>query len=68
MKADAPIDLRGNSSSRETHDGLQCGYCAPGRVCPAAAMLEEVAAGEFRHVTIDLVGEGVLDDDESASA
>lgn len=26
-------------------DALQCGYCTPGQVCSAAAMLGEVAAG-----------------------
>ena len=27
------------------HDGFQCGYCTPGQVCSASAMLEEIAAG-----------------------
>jgi len=27
------------------HDGFQCGYCTPGQVCSATAMLEEIAAG-----------------------
>ena len=27
------------------HDALQCGYCTPGQICSAAAMLDEVAAG-----------------------
>jgi xanthine dehydrogenase YagT iron-sulfur-binding subunit len=27
------------------HDALQCGYCTPGQICSAAAMLGEVAAG-----------------------
>ena len=25
------------------HDGFQCGYCTPGQVCSATAMLEELA-------------------------
>ena len=28
-----------------THDGFQCGYCTPGQICSATAMLEEIRAG-----------------------
>ena len=27
------------------HDGFQCGYCTPGQICSAAAMLDEARAG-----------------------
>lgn len=27
------------------HDGYQCGYCTPGQICSATAMLEEIANG-----------------------
>jgi len=36
------------------HDGFQCGYCTPGQICAASAMLEEVAAGMPSYVTRDL--------------
>jgi xanthine dehydrogenase YagT iron-sulfur-binding subunit len=36
------------------HDGFQCGYCTPGQICSAAAMLDELAAGIPSHVTPDL--------------
>jgi xanthine dehydrogenase YagT iron-sulfur-binding subunit len=36
------------------HDGLQCGYCTPGQVCSAVAMLQEVRSGMPSHVTADL--------------
>ena len=25
------------------HDGFQCGYCTPGQICSATAMLDELA-------------------------
>lgn len=36
------------------HDGFQCGYCTPGQICSAHALLEEIANGEPSAVT----GEG----------
>ncbi|WP_150290126.1 aldehyde dehydrogenase iron-sulfur subunit PaoA [Sphingobium estronivorans] len=37
-----------------THDGYQCGYCTPGQICSAVAVLDEIAAGIPSHVTDDL--------------
>lgn len=39
------------------HDGFQCGYCTPGQICAAAAMLREVEAGMPSYVTPDLAAE-----------
>ena len=36
------------------HDGFQCGYCTPGQICSAVAMLGEIKAGIPSHVTADL--------------
>ena len=36
------------------HDGFQCGYCTPGQICSAVAMLGELKAGVPSHVTTDL--------------
>ncbi|MGY4161997.1 xanthine dehydrogenase YagT iron-sulfur-binding subunit [Bradyrhizobium sp. USDA 4461] len=36
------------------HDGYQCGYCTPGQICSAVAVLAEVKAGIPSHVTDDL--------------
>lgn len=36
------------------HDGFQCGYCTPGQICAASAMLREIADGMPSYVTADL--------------
>ena len=36
------------------HDGYQCGYCTPGQICSAVAVLAEIKAGVPSHVTADL--------------
>ncbi|MDR7124263.1 2Fe-2S iron-sulfur cluster-binding protein [Pseudotabrizicola sp. 4114] len=38
------------------HDGFQCGYCTPGQICSATAMLKEIAAGWPSHASADLTG------------
>jgi xanthine dehydrogenase YagT iron-sulfur-binding subunit len=38
------------------HDGYQCGYCTPGQICSAVAVLGEIKAGIPSHVSADLVG------------
>jgi xanthine dehydrogenase YagT iron-sulfur-binding subunit len=36
------------------HDGYQCGYCTPGQICSAVAVIDEIKAGIPSHVTEDL--------------
>jgi xanthine dehydrogenase YagT iron-sulfur-binding subunit len=36
------------------HDGFQCGYCTPGQICSAVAVLAEIKAGVPSYVTGDL--------------
>ncbi|MBB4615671.1 2Fe-2S iron-sulfur cluster-binding protein [Novosphingobium taihuense] len=37
-----------------THDGFQCGYCTPGQICSAKAMMQELAEGWASAQTQDL--------------
>jgi len=36
------------------HDGYQCGYCTPGQICSAMAVIDEIKAGIPSHVSADL--------------
>jgi xanthine dehydrogenase YagT iron-sulfur-binding subunit len=42
-------------------DALQCGYCTPGQICSAAAMLGEAAAGWPSAASASLTGPVTLD-------
>ncbi|HEX8337773.1 MAG TPA: 2Fe-2S iron-sulfur cluster-binding protein, partial [Pyrinomonadaceae bacterium] len=33
------------------YDAFQCGYCTPGQICSAVALLDEARRGEVSHVT-----------------
>ncbi|MFB4303993.1 (2Fe-2S)-binding protein [Actinomadura sp. NTSP31] len=45
-------------------DAFQCGYCTPGQLCSATAVLDEADQGWPSAVTEDLSADPVLDDDE----
>ncbi len=36
------------------NDGFQCGYCTPGQICAAVALLDEIKNGCVSYVTSDL--------------
>ncbi len=36
------------------HDGYQCGYCTPGQICSAVAVLDEIRRDVPSHVSADL--------------
>ncbi|MES2573220.1 MAG: aldehyde dehydrogenase iron-sulfur subunit PaoA [Verrucomicrobiota bacterium] len=49
-----PENLHPMQAAFVKHDGFQCGYCTPGQICSAVAMLREIEAGIPSHVTADL--------------
>jgi xanthine dehydrogenase YagT iron-sulfur-binding subunit len=49
-----PANLHPMQAAFVKHDGYQCGYCTPGQICSAVAVLEEIAAGIPSHVSADL--------------
>ena len=46
-----PSKLHPMQAAFVKHDGYQCGFCTPGQICSAVAMLEEMKAGMPSHVT-----------------
>jgi xanthine dehydrogenase YagT iron-sulfur-binding subunit len=50
----APDSLHPMQAAFVKHDGYQCGYCTPGQICSAVAVLDEIKAGIPSHVTADL--------------
>jgi len=49
-----PKNLHPMQAAFVKHDGYQCGFCTPGQICAAVAMLEEIKAGVPSHVTADI--------------
>ena len=46
------------------HDGYQCGYCTPGQICSAVAVLDEIRAGIPSHVTKDIAAKPAMSAEE----
>ncbi|CAM3989654.1 xanthine dehydrogenase YagT iron-sulfur-binding subunit [Pedobacter westerhofensis] len=49
-----PDSLHPMQAAFVKHDGYQCGYCTPGQICSAVAVLQEIKAGIPSHVSADL--------------
>lgn len=46
------------------HDGYQCGYCTPGQICSAVAVIEEIKAGIPSHASGDITRRPRITGDE----
>src|ERR1700722_13053288 len=52
-----PDNLHPMQASFVKHDGYQCGYCTPGQICSAVAVLGEIKAGIPSLVSADLTAQ-----------
>jgi xanthine dehydrogenase YagT iron-sulfur-binding subunit len=59
-----PEHLHAMQAAFVRHDGYQCGYCTPGQICSAVAVLDEIKAGVPSHVSADLNARPQLTDGE----
>jgi len=55
-----PANLHPMQAAFVKHDGYQCGYCTPGQICSAVAVLGEIKAGIPSHATANLTGKPLL--------
>ncbi|MBB4657533.1 2Fe-2S iron-sulfur cluster-binding protein [Parvularcula dongshanensis] len=60
----APGALSSMQKAFVEHDGYQCGYCTPGQICSATAMLEEAKQGWPSYVSDDLESRPALTREE----
>ena len=56
--------LSAMQSAFVAHDGFQCGYCTPGQICSATAMIDEARAGWPSYVSATLESDTALTDEE----
>lgn len=59
-------DLHPLQAAFVKHDAYQCGYCTPGQICSAKAMIDEAESGWASFVSEDLTGEVRLSREEIA--
>ena len=55
-----PEDLHPMQAAFVKHDGYQCGYCTPGQICSAVAVLDEIKDGVPSLVSADLTAQPQL--------
>ena len=59
-----PTKLHPMQAAFVKHDGYQCGYCTPGQICSAVAVLGEIKAGIPSHATQDINARATASNDE----
>ncbi|WP_308920166.1 aldehyde dehydrogenase iron-sulfur subunit PaoA [Janthinobacterium sp. J1-1] len=59
-----PAKLHPMQAAFIRHDGYQCGYCTPGQICSAVAVLDEIRRGVPSHVSASLTEQPLLSVDE----
>jgi len=59
-----PQQMHPMQSAFVKHDGFQCGYCTPGQICSAVAVLQEMRQGVPSHVSGDLTARPILSAEE----
>src|SRR4051812_730883 len=52
-----PQNLHPMQAAFIKHDGYQCGYCTPGQICSAVAVLDEIKTGVPSHASGDLIAQ-----------
>ena len=52
-----PANLHPMQAAFVKYDGYQCGYCTPGQICSAVAVLGEIKAGIPSHASADLAAQ-----------
>ncbi|MGV3512607.1 MAG: 2Fe-2S iron-sulfur cluster-binding protein [Novosphingobium sp.] len=57
-------DLAALQRAFVSHDGFQCGYCTPGQICSAKALMQELEEGWASAVTEDITRSPVSTRDE----
>jgi xanthine dehydrogenase YagT iron-sulfur-binding subunit len=60
----SPENLHPMQAAFVKHDGYQCGYCTPGQICSAVAVLQEIRDGVPSHVQTDITGRAPMNTEE----